>query len=122
EVYRTQGAVVHVAERVRENLIMDSGVCIDGKGKKVVFYTRAQRGDFPGESEEALYGRARSLGEAAVGRGFEVAGRFVTEVPDPGDDAVTLDRWYQVQFEKAIASIEDAVELVRFAFGIEKTA
>lgn len=122
EVYRTKGAVVHVAERVRENLIMDSGVRIDGEGGMVSFYTRAQKGDFPGEGADELFARARKLGAEALDNGFREARSFVTEVPDPGDPDVTLDHWYQVQYERPVESVDDALEQVRFAFGLDKLA
>src|SRR5690606_10767504 len=42
EIYRTRGSIVHIAERVRENLIMDAGVRID-ESLRVTFYVRAER-------------------------------------------------------------------------------
>ncbi len=121
EVYRTQGEVVHLAERVRENLIMDSGVRVD-TSFNVTFYARAEKRDFPGESDDALYARARALGEPAQGRGFAEQRTFVTELEDPSDADRTLDRWYQVQFGKETASLEEAVEEVRFACELPKHA
>lgn len=122
EVYRAKGSTIHVAERVRENLIMDSGVRIDVQRAAVTFYTRAQRRDFPGESSEQLYARARALGSTALARGFREARSFITEVQDPGYEELTLDHWYQVQYEIAVTSVDDVIQLVRFAFGLEKTA
>jgi hypothetical protein len=122
EVYRSKGSVVHVAERVRENLIMDAGVRVDGEHGLVAFYTRTQRRDFPGESDEQLYERARRLGDVALARGFREARAFVTDVPDPGDASLVLDRWYQMQFERGVASLDEAMAEVHFAFRLEKTA
>jgi hypothetical protein len=121
EVYRTRGSVVHVAERVRENLIMDAGVRID-ESLRVSFYARAEQRDFPGEDDDALYERARKLATPAVERGFQEERTFVTELEDPGDPERTLDRWFQVQFDKSLESLEDAIAEVRFACDLDRQA
>jgi hypothetical protein len=120
EVYRTQGDVIHVAERVRENLIMDSGIRVGGNHLAVSFYARAEQRDFPGEDEAALLARARKLGAPALARGYREARAFVTRVPDPGDPDRTLDHWYQVQFEKVVDDVDGAIAEVRFAHGLTK--
>lgn len=122
EVYRTRGQEVHLAERVRENLIMDAGIRVRGDDPCVYFYARAERSTFPGVNDDELFERARNCGSAALARGYEVGRTFVTHVTDPGDADHTLDSWYQVQFEKQVTSIEVALEEVRFAFGLSKTA
>ncbi len=119
EVYRTQRGVVHIAERVRENLIMDSGVRVDGEGA-VVFYARAQRGDFPNEAEKDLHGRARALGAPALSLGYREVRSFVTKLTDPELPEQVLDEWYEVQFEKPVTSIDAALDEVRFAFSLSK--
>jgi len=121
EVYRTQRGVVHIAERVRENLIMDSGVRVDGEGA-VVFYARAQRGDFPNEGEEDLFARARRLGAPAVTQGYRESRSFVTKLTDPEQPEQVLDQWYEVQFEKPVKDLDAAIDEVRFAFGLRKVA
>jgi hypothetical protein len=123
EVYRTQGAEVHLAERPRENLIMDAGVSVRLEGPlRVRVVTRAQKNDFPGEDGELLTVRARRLGDAAVARGF--AERSVSErmLYDPGDGTKVLDTWLEVSFEKDVAALADALDEVRFAMTLEKTA
>jgi hypothetical protein len=128
EVYRTRGHVVQLADRVRENLLMDSGVSIHGRhashasAPKVVFIVRAQRTDFPSDGEERLFDRARGLAAAAVARGFREADTHVREVCDPGDAARRLDTWYEVQFEKAVADVQTAIDEARFVIGLEKSA
>lgn len=122
EVYRTRGDVVYLAERVRENLIMDSGVSIHASAPKVVFIVRAQRTDFPTDGEERLFERARSLAAIAIERGFREVDTHVREVCDPGDAARRLDTWCEVQFEKAVADVQAAIDEARFVLGIEKAA
>jgi hypothetical protein len=121
EIYRTRGNVVHVAERVRENLIMDAGVRID-QTYRVTFYVRAEKRDFPGEDDAALFDRARQLAAPALERGFEEQRTFVTELEDPSDPERKLDHWYQVQLEKVAGSIELAIEEIRFACALQKQA
>ncbi|HEU4408780.1 MAG TPA: hypothetical protein VFS43_26195 [Polyangiaceae bacterium] len=123
EVYRTQGAEVHLAERPRENLIMDAGVSVVIDGLlRVRMVTRAQKNDFPGEDGDRLTDRARRQGDAALARGF--AERSVRErtLYDPGDGTKVLDTWLEVFFEKDVAALPEVLDEVRFAMGVEKTA
>lgn len=122
EVYRTRGSVVHVAERVRENLIMDARIHIDGARGAVGFFVRAQRNDFPQEADEQLFERARGVARAAVARGFAEVATQVTEVSDPGGSSELLDTWCEVLFEKTFDDVDRAVEEVRFVLSFEKAA
>jgi hypothetical protein len=121
EVYRSASGVVRIAERVRENLIMDSGVEIAEEGA-VRFITRAQQAHFPGETDAALYGRARALAAPALSLGYREARTFVSELTDPEQPDQVLDHWYEVQFEKPVDSIEAALEEVRFVLELCKVA
>ena len=122
EVYATRGDVVHLAERVRENLIMDAGIFVKSASPTVGFIVRAQRSDFPNEPEEQLLDRARLLGRAALDRGYEEVKTAVREVRDPGDGARTLDTWCEVSFEKAVGDLAGVMDEVRFALSFEKAA
>jgi hypothetical protein len=122
-VYRSGPDVVHLAERVRENLIMDANVSVVTEPQlRVRVITRAQRTDFPSshETPESLFDRAREIGIAAMARGFrEVAAEAVPQL-DPGDPKRVLDVWYQVTFEGDIGAIEDLSATVAFALGMDK--
>jgi hypothetical protein len=120
EVYATRGDVVHLAERVRENLIMESGIFVKSASPTVGFVVRAQRSDFPNEGEEQLLERARILGRPAVDRGYAEVKTAVREVRDPGDGARTLDTWCEVSFEKAVGDLAGVMDEVRFALSFEK--
>jgi hypothetical protein len=125
EVYRTRGDVVHLSERVRENLLMDAQVFIRGgepPAARVGFVVRAQRNDFPNDGEEHLFERARRLAAPALDRGYAEASTEVRRVLDPGDGQRTLDTWCEVQFEKPVADLEAAIREARFALSIEKAA
>jgi hypothetical protein len=121
EIYQTLGDVVHIAERVRENLIMDSGVRIHAGDGKIAFVVRAQRSDFPNEPEQHLFDRARHLGQTAVGRGYQESATRVTHVTDPGGGGHTLETFCEIVFEKGVGDLEVAIEEVRFALSIEKS-
>lgn len=120
EVYRTRGDVVHVAERVRENLIMDSGVRVEAAGPAVVLVVRAQRSDFPNEGTESLWGRVELHAEAARARGFVELERTLTPVLDPGDAGHVLDTWCELSLRKTLDDVDAAIAEVRFALSIDK--
>jgi hypothetical protein len=122
EIYRTERDKVHLAERVRENLIMDSLVRVTVEGPTVSFFTRAEASQFPGESDEQLHQRARALGKDALERGFAEKSTQVTDVPDPNDPDKVLEHWYQVEFAREQTDVEAAIEDARFAITLTKTA
>lgn len=123
EVFRTLSEEVVLAERVRENLILDSGVRIspmrDGHAR-VRLVLRAQRTDFPTEDESMLFERVRSLAEPARARGFVETATNVNAVKDPADPERTLDTFYEVSFAREALTLEEALELARFAMSLEK--
>lgn len=122
EIYRTRGDVVHLAERVRENLLMDAGTFVDAARVRVGFLVRAQRTDFPSENDERLFERARGLAAPALDRGYSEVEAKVRTVQDPGDTERVIDTWCEVLFEKPVSGLDAAVDEVRFALSIEKAA
>jgi hypothetical protein len=123
EVFRTLSEEVVLAERVRENLILDSGVRVgtldDGK-VRVRVVLRAQRADFPSEEESALFDRVRKLAEPALADGFAESSTQVNAVKDPADPERTLDTFYEVSLTRDVATVEEAVPILKFALGLEK--
>jgi hypothetical protein len=123
EVYRTLSDQIVLADRVRDNLIMDSGVAARlGDVPCVRFVVRAQRGDFPNDSPAAVFDRAREMAHDARGRGYREVSAISVEVRDPGDDSQTLDVWHEVAFEKPLANDSELIAELRYALSIEKTA
>jgi hypothetical protein len=123
ELYRTRGNEVQIADRVRDNLIMDSGVSVRTEGSLAVkVVVRAQRSDFPSDGAASLFDRARALASSAVARGYVEAGSLTSPMQDPADPDRTLDTWYEVSFEKPVATVEEAMIEVGFALQFEKTA
>jgi hypothetical protein len=122
EVYRTTDDRVVLAERVRDNLIMDSGVaaCL-GEPLAVRVVLRAQGNDFPGESPAQLVGRARELGNALTTRGYAEVQAQTVPILDPGDRTKTLDTWYEVSLERVVGGAGELVDELRFALAVDKT-
>jgi len=122
EVYRTLGDQVVLADRVRDNLIMDSGVAARvGDVLAVRFVVRCQATDFPSASADDLFARARSCANEAVTRGYVEIGVAAVPVRDPGDASSTLDTWYEVSFERPVAGDEELEHELRYALALEKT-
>ena len=123
EVFRTLPDEVVLAERVRENLILDSGVrvapLLDGK-LQVRLVLRAQRADFPNDDESNLFARVRTLAEPAIAHGFAEVSTAVTAVKDPADAERTLDTFYEVSLVHDVETIEDAVPVLKFVLSLEK--
>jgi hypothetical protein len=123
EVFRTKGDEVLLAERPRENLIMDSGVRLRASQPfEVRVVLRAQKGDYPNEDEAHLFGRVRKLGETAMAAGFEEEGTAVSRVADPGDAERTLDTFFEIVYVKAERELDQAITTLRLALGLEKRA
>lgn len=123
EVFRTLADEIVLAERVRENLILDSGVRAGPleQGKvRVRVIMRAQKADFPSDDESSLFERVRKLAEVAVTEGFAENGTHVNTVTDPADPTRTLDTFYEIALSREVASVEDAVPVLKFALGLEK--
>lgn len=121
EVYRTLSHRVQLAERVRDNLLMDGAVAAcTGDTLAVRLVTRAQHSDFPTENDEQLLGRAHDCAALAVSHGYQETERTVVPIYDPGDGTRTLDTWYEVAFIRQVADLEELVVEVRFALALDK--
>ncbi len=122
ELYRTLGDHVMLAERVRDNLIMDAGVSAGfGSQLSVRFVVRVQSSDFRGESSEQLFARARAAAAGSVDRGYAEVGTTVVPISDPGDSSRTLDTWYEVALERAVADLDELFNELRYALELNKT-
>jgi hypothetical protein len=123
EVFRTLPEEVVLAERVRENLILDSGVRVGplGDGRmRVRLVLRAQRADFPADEESMLFERVRKLAEPALADGFSEVSTNVNSIKDPADPERTLDTFYEVFLSREVATLEDAMPILKFALSLEK--
>lgn len=101
---------------------MDAGIRVRASEPAVILMVRAQRNDFPHESEDALFDRARQMAPAAVARGYVEVSTQITPLPDPNDETHTLDSWFEVSYEKRVQDLDEAMAEVGFALSIEKVA
>jgi hypothetical protein len=124
EVFRTRGDEIVLAERPRENLIMDSGVrlAFGNDRLEVRIVLRAQKADFPNEDDQHLFDRARRLAVPAESQGFVEVGKSVTPMPDPSDSQHTLDTFYEITYAKPAPALPEALAGLKFALGLEKKA
>jgi hypothetical protein len=123
EVFRTRGDEILLAERPRENLIMDSGVRLRvGDPLEVRIVLRAQKADYPNEDDASLFDRVRRLGGVAVTGGFVELATAISPVTDPGDAERTLDTFYEITYAKPAAALEQAVAELKLAMSFEKRA
>ncbi len=123
EVFRTLPSEVVLAERVRENLILDSGVRVaplESGTFQVRLVLRAQKTDFPNDDEAALFDRVRKLAAPALEHGFAEVRTDVRAVTDPADATRTLDTFYEVSLSHDVATVEDAVPVLKFVLSLEK--
>ena len=122
-IFRTLADEVVVAERVRENLIMDSGIRLRCAPELAVrVFIRIQRGNFPGEDDTKLYERARTAGAPALEEDFTEVAHQLSHVTDPGDSTRTLDTFYEVVYSRDAESLDAAIEGVRFAFTLSRVS
>jgi len=57
-----------------------------------------------------------------VSRGYVETATLTSPMQDPADPARNLDTWYEVCFEKSVATLEEAMTEVGFALKVEKLA
>jgi hypothetical protein len=123
EVYRTSPNLIILADRVRDNLLMDSGVAVVHGDPLVVRITlRARAAEFPGDAEQTLYERARALAKPMTERGYGEVACASVPVMDPGDPSRTLDTWYEVTYERHVGEEAELHPELRFALSLTKTA
>jgi hypothetical protein len=119
EVFRTRGDEVMLAERPRENLILDSLVSLKcGPPLTVRAVFRAQKSSFQHDDAPQLFRRVRDLASLAVG--FEEHSAHVVPVSDPGDSSHVLDEFYDVVVAAEASSLDAAIDLLRQAIGFDK--
>jgi hypothetical protein len=123
EVYRTHGEDVILADRARENLILDSGVRLRASDPiEVRLVMGVRQAQFPSDDEAALFDRVRQLAEPLLSDGFAEVSTGVAPVLDPADQDRTLDTFYEVVFAKAEPAFEGALPTLKLALSIAKTA
>jgi hypothetical protein len=125
EVYRTKSDEIMLADRVRDNLILDSGVRVSANAAdeiRVNLVMGIRHTQYPGENEQALFERVRRLAAPLLVAGFAEMGTGQSPVTDPSDATKTLDIFFDVTFGKNEASFDAALPALRVALEVAKTA
>jgi hypothetical protein len=124
EIYRTRPDAVHLAERPRDNQILDAGISVRPAGDatyEVRVVMRCQRSDFPRDPAEALYARVRALAsDDLLGNGFTEVEAREQRMLDPGDHTKTLDTWYELVFARMFADVSSAIADIKRVLVLDK--
>ncbi len=123
EVFRTLGQEIVLADRARENLVLDSGVRVrvhDDGGFEVRVILGMRKSLHPTDAESVLYDRIRELAKDLSSDGFIEAHAAPRSIPDPADAAKTLDTFCEVIFTKRVDSLD--APAIRLALLTAKTA
>ncbi|HEY2367965.1 MAG TPA: hypothetical protein VGH87_16320 [Polyangiaceae bacterium] len=112
-----------VADRVRDNLILDSGVRVRaGDPVEVRLIMGLRQTQYPNDSDEQLFARLRQLAAEALGKGFSEADAKTAPVNDPADAKKRLDTFFELVLVKREPDRAALLDLVRFSIEIAKTA
>lgn len=121
QVFRTLGSRVVLADRVRDNLIMDSGVavvCESPHAIRAIF--RAHARDYPTEPEGEMFERVRALAAASLSDQFSEVEFAVVPVEQPGRPGVMLDTRYEVTFERGGLRLQELNATLRALLAMKK--
>ncbi len=131
-MYRSEPTQLQLAVRVRENLIMDSGVSVifnpdqplgqaDTQfGVRCVF--RSQQSDYSADGDDEAFARARGLAQALEPIGYIERETRVVTVENPSSPGQVLDTWREVVVEKLALGWEDLVAELKAALQTSKVA
>ncbi len=127
EIYRTVEERILLAERIRDNLIMDSGVAADfaANGQEsaisVQVIVRAQASHFPGADAARMKDHARELAQAFTNSGYVEIEVIETPVPDPSDPSKSLDTSHEIRLRRPVENLDGLFAELREALGRRRT-
>lgn len=120
EVFRTRGDEVHLAERQNVQL-MDSGVRVRGGASPLITVVmRAQRNDAPTLDSDAMFDAVRARAAGLRAAGYDEVTSASREIRSVSDPEHLLDVWFEVTWQRAVASNEEAVTEARRAIATER--
>jgi hypothetical protein len=127
EIYRTVDERILLAERIRDNLIMDSGVAADlgptgnENAISVQVIVRAQASHFPGADGEKMKVHARELAQAFTDSGYIELEVIETPVPDPSDPSKSLDTSHEIRLTRPVDDLAGLYAELREALSRRRT-
>ena len=133
EIYRTLDGRVLLAERIRDNLIMDSGVAAGplpaGPGTDptatvlgVFVAIRAQLGHFPGAGPEAVLSHAWDLARAFQERGYEAGEPSSADIRDPSHPDRILDKIFEIPLARELVDADELLGELRMALSLPRSS
>lgn len=123
QIYEMRLGRVSLAERVRDNLILDSGVSVGiDPGLNVRVALRAQMLHFPGKTSDEAHGYAEGLATPFVLDGYERDGSAITRVLDPAHPERSLDTVHEVFVQKATSTWSSTLEALRAALELPRAS
>jgi hypothetical protein len=125
EVYRVRPDAVLIAERPRENQILDSGIAIGPRESdfELRVVVRAQRSDFPKDDADDLFARVRAHARTDLAKkGYREHLAREHSIMDPGDPSRLIDVWFEVEYRQTIKDLTTAIGEVRRVLTLEKYA
>lgn len=131
DVFRTQADAVVLAERVRDNLILDSGIAVSfheladaatplAEGYSIRVTVRAQNSHFPGAPEEQVRKKAEDLAAAFLALGYTQHSQHSQNLPDPNAPERKLDTLHAIQLERQESTEDGCAAALRAAFALPR--
>jgi hypothetical protein len=109
EIYRATTTQVLLAERVRDNLIMESGVSaltLTAEGDLAVLVTlRAQASHFPGADAAHVALHAREMASRFLDNGYRETESRTAPVSDPSDPTHALDTSFEIMLRRDVPDL-----------------
>ncbi len=123
EIYRSSAGRVLLAERVRDNLIMDSGVSAESQNGalSVRVVVRAQASHYPGAEESQIWQHARDLAKTFIDLDYAEEGTHSEPVPDPSDPSRSLDTCYEVRLNRKVSDLPALFDELRAALSRQRS-
>jgi hypothetical protein len=122
QAYDVRDGFISLAERVRDNLILYSGIAVQATPPTLRVTLRAQSTHFPGQSQDRVRAHAEDLAREFERRGFVIIGSSKTEVTDPSYAERTLDIVHSVLVERQCDDWAEVMAEVRAAFLLPRTS
>lgn len=122
QVYGTQGQQILLAERVRDNLILDSGISLSPDPLSIIVTVRAQMIHFPGQPIEHAREFADRLGDAFLALGYTRERSETVAIQNPNQVGSTLDTVCEVVFQKALPSPDPIPTEIQLALDLARTS
>jgi hypothetical protein len=122
EIYRVRGDHVFLAERVRENLILDAGVSVAAATLEVTVTCRGEQTHFAGATDDTVFTHTEALGVPLLRDGFLEVLRRAVPMTDPMNAERVLDTFFEISYRKALPGPAEVVHTCKRVMTFERIA